>query len=236
MNIRTLPINLLLATALAFLSLISIRADSPSSAAPIRVACVGDSITSGAGAPKGRAYPVQLQEILGSGWNVRNFGRGGRTLLRKGDHPYWSEPILQQALAFKPNVIVIMLGTNDSKPKNWVLHQGDFTSDYRDMVKLFQALDSKPRIYLCHVPTVVEPNKYKITETASLVIDQRVDALAKEMGLDVINMDQAYGGDLSVLGTDKVHPDEKGAHELAQTAATALLAASSLPAIVPAAN
>jgi lysophospholipase L1-like esterase len=138
---------------------------------------------------------------------------------------------LTKAQAFKPSVVIIMLGTNDSKPVNWA-HQSEFLPDYRDLVKLFQALDTKPRIFLCHVPTVIEPNKYKITETNSLVIDQRVDALAKETGLEVIPMDQAYGTDLSVLKVnndvtppvmdDNVHPNKQGALELAQTAAKAI--------------
>lgn len=146
-------------------------------------------------------------------------------MLRKGDNSYWKEKNLQKAEDFKPNVVIIMLGTNDSKPRNWV-HENEFITDYRDMVKLFQALDTKPRIYLCHVPTVIEPNKYKISETNSIIIRQRIDDLAKEMNLEVIPMDKAYGNDLSVLKDkdDNVHPNAQGALELAQTAAKALTA------------
>jgi len=200
-------------------------ADTSVTSAPIKVACVGDSITAGAGAPKGKSYPAQLQSLLGPGWKVQNFGRSGRTMLRKGDNSYWKEKNLQKAEDFKPNVVIIMLGTNDSKPRNWV-HENEFITDYRDMVKLFQALDTKPRIYLCHVPTVIEPNKYKISETNSIIIRQRIDDLAKEMNLEVIPMDKAYGNDLSVLKDkdDNVHPNAQGALELAQTAAKALTA------------
>jgi len=200
---------------------------------PIRVACVGASITKGVGAPKGKSYPDQLQQILGPGWYVRNFGVSGRTMLRKGDKPYWNEKAFQAAQDFQPNVVVIMLGTNDSKPVNWV-HGDDFVSDYRDMVKVFQGLASKPQVYPCHPPVVVDPNKYKISESASAIMRQRIDALAKEMGLTVIPLDQSYAGDLSVL-KDGVHPNEKGALELAQTVAKAL-PASAAPQPVHAAN
>ncbi len=54
----------------------------------IRVACVGDSITAGVGAAGGQAYPVQLGRMLGSKWEVRNFGVSGCTLLNRGDSPY----------------------------------------------------------------------------------------------------------------------------------------------------
>jgi len=176
-------------------------ADNSESNSLIKVACVGDSITAGAGAPKGESYPDQLQQILGTGWKVQNFGRNGCTMLRNGDRPYWKDKNLQRAQDFKPNVVIIMLGTNDSKPQNWV-HESEFASDYRDMVKIFQGLESKPRIYICHVPTVIEPNRYKISETNSVIIRQRIDGLATEMNLEVIPMDKAYGNELSVLKVD----------------------------------
>lgn len=80
---------------------------------------------------------------------------------------------------------------------------------------------------------MIEPNKYKISEKVSVIIRQRIDALGKELGLTVIPMDKAYGGDLSVLGDDRVHGDARGALELAQTVAKVLT--SKTPAPTPAA-
>ena len=56
---------------------------------PIRVACVGDSITFGYGI-KDRdkmSYPAQLGKRLGNKYEVRNFGVNGHTLLSKGNAP-----------------------------------------------------------------------------------------------------------------------------------------------------
>ena len=53
--------------------------------APIRVACIGDSITAGFGAGRGNAWPAQLQKVLGALWEVRNFGVSGTTLMKSGD-------------------------------------------------------------------------------------------------------------------------------------------------------
>lgn len=55
-----------------------------------RVACVGDSITYGAGiADRDRdSYPAQLASMLGDKWVVKNFGHSGATLLKNGDLPY----------------------------------------------------------------------------------------------------------------------------------------------------
>ncbi len=128
---------------LALFSLMTARA-----AEPIKVACVGDSITQGSGAQKGKSYPAQLQGLLGEGYQVGNFGVSGRTLLKKGDFPYWKEKKYQDALAMEPAIVVIMLGTNDTKPQNWKF-EAEFDADYRELVKSFQALKSKPKVFVC---------------------------------------------------------------------------------------
>ena len=63
-----------------------------------KIAAVGDSITEGACSSDEtkHAYPVQLANMLTNGdgdaeWEVTNFGVGGRTMLKKGDFPYWNE-------------------------------------------------------------------------------------------------------------------------------------------------
>ena len=58
---------------------------------PIKVACIGDSITQGVGADRGKSYPDQLQALLGEKYKVGNFGVSARTLLQKGDNPYRKE-------------------------------------------------------------------------------------------------------------------------------------------------
>ena len=132
--------------------------------APVRVSCVGDSITQGAGADPGMSYPSQLQALLGDKWQVKNFGVGGRTLLKKGDLPYWNEQAFKDAQNFKPDVVIIMLGTNDGKPQNWV-HHDEFYADYKNLVETFKNLDSKPRVFICRPCPVPEPGNYGIKET-----------------------------------------------------------------------
>lgn len=143
---------ILLAIGLAFSGLATRGiADAPSAAKPpIVVACVGDSLTaegSHGRPPPHMAYPDQLQGLLGPGYKVENFGHGGGTVLKKGDFTYWKKKEYPRALASRPNIVVIMLGTNDSKPQNWV-YGDEYVSDYRDLIESFQALDTHPRIYL----------------------------------------------------------------------------------------
>lgn len=192
----------------------------PAAAAPGRVACIGDSITAGAGTSNGHAYPKQLQEMLGDHWNVGNFGVSGRTLLKKGDFPYWKETKYQDALKFAPNAVIIMLGTNDTKPQNWKF-EAEFVADYTELVKSFQALPSKPRIYICRPCPVPEPGNYGINETNVLVEIGRIDALAKELKVGLIDMHKALA-DKPELLPDRVHPNDEGARRMAAAAFAAL--------------
>ena len=47
----------------------------------IKVACIGNSITYGYTLParETQAYPAQLQQMLGSNYDVKNFGKSGST-------------------------------------------------------------------------------------------------------------------------------------------------------------
>src|SRR5688572_5119881 len=117
---------------------------------PTRVACVGDSITYGSQIEgrESNSYPAVLQRLLGEKFQVRNFGVSGMTLLKKGDKPYWKNQVFQDATDFKPNIVVIKLGTNDSKPQNRT-NITEFATDLTALVDHFSVIETKPRIYLC---------------------------------------------------------------------------------------
>lgn len=217
---RMIPISPMIPRVLAVLGLLSSFAisapiDPASKKGTVRVACVGDSITQGSGT-KGNPYPKQLQQLLGDSWKVENFGVSGRTLLRKGDHPYWKEKVYQNALASRPDAVIIKLGTNDTKPQNFQ-YEAEFLSDYRDLVKSFQALESKPQVFLCRPVPVVGQGNFKITEENLQKLIPHIDALAKELNLEVIDMHAALK-DKPELIPDRVHPDAKGAFEMARAA------------------
>ena len=96
----------------------------------IRVACIGNSITDGHGIEMASqyGYPALLQKALGSDYWVKNFGVSGRTMLNKGDVPYMNEQAWRDAQAFQPDIAIIKLGTNDTKPQNWK-YSAEFKQD-----------------------------------------------------------------------------------------------------------
>ena len=90
-------------------------------ASKVKVACVGNSVTYGYLVPdrEKNCYPARLSQMLGEGYEVRNFGKSGATLLNKGHRPYMKQPEFQEALKFAPDWVVIHLGLNDTDPRNW---------------------------------------------------------------------------------------------------------------------
>ncbi len=105
--------------------------------AQIRVACIGNSITYGYKIAPEEAYPIKLGALLGNNYKVENFGVSGRTLLRKGEAPYWEEDEYIEALEWEPHIVIIKLGTNDARPQNWDENKGDFYTDYLDFIESF---------------------------------------------------------------------------------------------------
>ncbi|MBU7578662.1 MAG: hypothetical protein KAF40_11425, partial [Flavihumibacter sp.] len=118
-------------------------------AVPIRIACVGNSITYGSGVVnrEKNSYPAQLQSMLGADYIVRNFGLGGTTLLKNGNKPYWESAQFQQSLEFQPDIVFIKLGTNDSKAVNRPFLK-EFNKDLQALIKKYQDLASRPRVVL----------------------------------------------------------------------------------------
>lgn len=120
----------------------------------VKIACVGNSITYGSGIKNQfqNSYPGLLSQLLGEGYDVRNFGISGRVLLNKGDRPYMHEQKFRDLLAFQPDIVTIKLGTNDSKPWNW-RYGKDFKKDLTEMLDMLQDLPSNPRyIFACLYP------------------------------------------------------------------------------------
>ena len=183
----------------------------------IRVACIGNSITDGSGiyASDTHGYPARLQQKLGANYNVKNFGVGARTLLNKGDHPYMNELAWRDALAFNPNIVIIKLGTNDSKTDNWV-HKDEFRQDYQQMIDALRALPSKPTIYLC---TPIPAFKTQWTITDSVITNEVIPAIqkvAKKNKLQVIDLHTLFkNDDKKQIQSDGIHPNDAGANQMA---------------------
>jgi lysophospholipase L1-like esterase len=193
-----IAILILLVGVVAYCNTLSVAA-----AKPIRVACVGDSITQGSG------YPDKLQMLLGSHYTVGNFGVSGSTVSLNSTIPYMNQSAFKKAEAFDPQIVVIMLGTNDANPE--IAHSEDnFQADYTQLVNSFTDLDGNQLIWVVDSPPIFSNNSsYNNTYLANTVIPQ-VDNVANQMNLPTVDMYNAFG-DHSDYFMDGVHPNAQGA-------------------------
>lgn len=183
----------------------------------MRIACIGNSITYGFGidSVEQNSYPAQLQQILGKGYDVRNFGVSSRTLLNKGDFPYQREKAWRDALAFQPDIAIVKLGTNDSKPENWQYHK-DFKHDLKQLLKVLKEKGGKPRIILCTPIPAFKPT-WNINDSVIVNgIIPIINKIARKKRLQVIDLHTLYANDGDKMLDDGIHPDKRGARRLAE--------------------
>ena len=122
-----------------------------------------------------------------------------------------NEVAWQDAQAFKPDVVVIKLGTNDSKPQNW-----QFGSEFRqDLEQMVKAL-SPARILLCTPIPAFKPS-WDISDS---VITQSIIPIQKEVAkkykLQVVDLHSLFAGAEDLLLDDGIHPNGKGCERMAE--------------------
>jgi lysophospholipase L1-like esterase len=177
----------------------------------IKVACIGDSVTWGAGIVDryNDNYPFQLRDLLGNGYAAENFGNSGKTMLLHGDDPYWNTAQYKYSQLYGPNIVLIMLGTNDSKAWNYPMMPAEFNQDYLSMINAFRTLPTHPEVYAVFPPKAYS-TVYGINDgVISDAIIPKIKALAYANGVNIIDMHLATQG-LSGDFPDGVHPNAAG--------------------------
>ena len=187
----------------------------------VRIACVGDSITEGYGlaVQSKTGYPVVLDSMLGVGYSVLNLGRSATTLQKHGDFPYWIAKEFSDVFAYKPNIIVIKLGTNDTKPNNW--NSVNYKADYQSMIDTFKTISTNPQIYLCY-PVPVFETKWGINDSTVVNgVIPVIDELAKSNNLRIIDLYHGMNNQ-KVNFPDGIHPNEEAVKQMSGIVAEAL--------------
>lgn len=194
----------------------ALTAHSQAAAEKIKVACVGDSITFGStyAVPSlKKNYPTRLQELLGEGYLVRNFGVSGACMLKNASESkgYDKQAEYAASLAFEPDIVVIMLGTNDAKAVNWDANKDSFASDAKALIDAYRGLPTDPEIYIATSPTVLGANAYHVQ--ANVVHDEIVPLqreIAQENGCHLIDVHDGTKDATTALLPDNVHGNDDG--------------------------
>ncbi len=188
-------------------------------AQPVKVACVGNSVTFGYGLenPEKESYPVQLQQFLGENYLVENFGKSGATLLRKGHRPYNEQEEYKNAIAFAGDIVVIHLGLNDTDPRDWPNYGDDFIKDYLTLVQDFRTSNTNCKIYICRM-TPIGHNHWRFksgTRDWYWEIQHCIEVVAEQADCQLIDLQEILYHRPDLF-PDALHPTKEGAGIIAQ--------------------
>jgi len=183
-----------------------------------KVACVGDSITWGFTIlnPGKHSYPAVLQHLLGGGFEVRNFGYNDAAARFDAETPYVRKRVYRESLEWEPDIVILMLGTNDTKPWNW--DPEVFRRDYARIVESYLALPSHPKVVLVAPIRIFRVINMPVLVLNPDVLEEGVRPAIHETGgekdLPVIDL---YGlFDSARYCRDGIHPQRHGARMLAE--------------------
>ena len=186
----------------------------------IRVACIGNSITYGTGIADrtNDSYPSQLQRLLGSNYQVGNFGKPGATLLYHGHRPYVKQEEFKEAIAFKGDIAVIHLGINDTDPRNWPNYRDEFVKDYLSIMDSLRAANPKVRIILARMTPIADRHPRFVSGTKQWhgEIQTAIETVARVSGAELIDFYEPLYP-YPYLLPDAIHPNPEGAGILAKT-------------------
>ena len=194
----------------------------------VKMAFIGNSITQGV-YDKGKSdkqvsYVAQfnklMEKVYGDTLEVLNAGVSGRTLTKHGPAPIWREPVFKEALEFVPDICLIALGTNDSKPGLYDLVENEFYNDYQAMIDTFRSVNPKITFIACLPPPIWEGHPYSASDphNDTLLANHTIpfiNAVAKANDIYVVDFHTSFEGELQYF-TDHLHPNKEGHKKMAK--------------------
>lgn len=175
------------------------------------IACIGASITEGAGATNfyTESYPSQLQNALEGAYNVINFGNSGKTVNPDlGDESWLNQYQWVGVKSIVPDIAILNIGTNDSKVHNNPTYDS-FHEDFKHLVDSLLEINPEMRIIVCTVPYAYSDIWGISNDNIANIIAPVQRAIAEEYGFDLVDL-YNYTQNKAHLFPDGVHPSTEG--------------------------
>ena len=192
---------------------------------PLRVACIGNSVTYGYGHsnPSVTSYPTRLGEMLGEDYEVRNFGHSGATLLNHGHRPYTQQQAYRDAIDFAPDKAIIHLGLNDTDPRNWPNYRDEFIPDYLALIETLREANPNVEVWVCRMTPIFHGHRRFQSGTRDwhAQIQQAIEEVARLADVHLIDLHEPLYHRPDLFA-DALHPDAEGAQILAETVYSAM--------------
>ena len=187
-----------------------------------RIICVGDSITYGQGTfwtRRWNSYEAKLSKILGDDYTIVNYGYSNRNVISTGIRPYIIEDYYEQSLAEDADIVIIMLGTNDTKACNW--DEDLFENEYRAFVQSYIDMDSNPDVYVM-IPPVIYKEPEEDRDCDEVCLEQNVipaiERVIEDTGVGRIDLFTLTEGHENWY-SDGLHPNGYGNEKIAEAIA-----------------
>lgn len=178
----------------------------------IKVACIGDSITDGAGKMNDgsqndsnvHSYPVYLQKLLGFKYFVGNYGHGGQRMMSFASE----SPNFRPSVNFKPDVVIMMFGTNDANKDKYTNDWGSDAAKTRymnaaaHMVAEYKKANQNVQVFIMTPPSTLSNKTHR--QNCVLAAEYNRE-FAQANGLPLIDMWAASEGAQWVFN-DGIHP------------------------------
>ena len=190
----------------------------------IKVGCVGDSNTYGAEATDRTRYawPIQIRNMIGSKYETQNFGVNGALMMNDKTDAWKNKSAYSDNKAYDPDIIVIALGTNDSKDGYWDAVK--FKNSYIDLINEFKSYSAEPKIYMA-IPIKAYSSTWSINDqTIREKVIPTMRDISKEMGLPLIDLYAVTNNIANLMAADGIHPKDEGLGIMARKIADIMLA------------
>lgn len=173
----------------------------------IRIACVGDSITYGYGLiNRENSYPGMLDHKLTEDYRIVNFGVNSACGSSGFSDSYDRNGMIERIQDWDPDVILFMLGSNDSKEKYWV-DRDYYISGCKGILESIKSKETRVVIML---PI---PSWYNIYGIRNNVVQDKIQPAllqySKENNYQIIDFTEKLKHK-PYLYIDNVHPNRWG--------------------------
>lgn len=181
---------------------------------PIRVVCIGDSITQGTGSTEQGEYswPAQLQKLLGSGYVVFDNAMHGCTLAS------WQKGWMNESTSLlNADIIICAIGTNDYIGGRTTFNAETYKAAYTDFLKRAGGYSTvSPRIYVSKPPRLPSEDLKARAEVWKMF-----DEISAENNWPTVDFLAPLSGQ-SQNYTDGLHLNNRGYAIMAETAFSSL--------------
>lgn len=147
----------------------------------MNIACIGDSITYGAGVadaegnrPDESTWPYMLEEQFNHEVQILNYGVCGRTLMKNTGAGYTETDFYKRSLESGAEGFLILLGTNDSKTGIW--NAEAYKDELEEFVNSYLTLPGNPEVVL-----VTPPRAFGQDGSDNAVYDIRNEVIRDEI-------------------------------------------------------